>query len=298
MLKIEALNKHYNRHIALNQVSFEVSHGSIHGLVGKNGAGKTTLLKTIMHIYKADEGCITWQSQKIDAHETIRNRIYFIPDLLYFSMFDTLSNLAKVHRALYPAWSEPRYQQLIQMFNFNESKALIRFSKGEQRQVAFCLALATMPDLLILDEPFDGLDPIVRHQIKNLIIQDVADRRLTILVSSHNLRELEDFCDAVTLIHKGQVQLSNDIDLLKNQLHKVQIAFKEEPFNYTENLSVLHHERSGNLHFLVLRGDEADILKQLSTLLPVFLELMPLSLEEMFIYETEGLKNVHQDTNC
>lgn len=295
MLRIEALTKHYEHHIALNQISLGISTGSIHGLVGKNGAGKTTLLKTIMGIYSADHGLMFWNEHTISEQEYTKQSLYFIPDTLYFSMFDTLETHAKQHRALYPSWSEARYRNLVNAFQLNVKKALVRFSKGEQRQVAFCLALATMPELLILDEPFDGLDPVIRLQIKKLLIQDVAERTLTVLISSHNLRELEDFCDAITLIHNGKIQLSNDIDLLKNGIHKVQVAFINDPSDLLDHLEILHHEQSGKLHNLVLRGNAEDIIKQLSALEPILLEQLPLSLEELFIYETEGLSHAQQD---
>lgn len=289
MLQIDSLTKKYNQFTALEQVSLTVSKGSIHGLVGKNGAGKTTLLKTVMGIYQADKGQITWNANTIYEQNDTKSLIYLIPDFLQFSIFDTLKDLANQHRSLYPQWSEERYQKLVKGLNLNDKKALVRFSKGEQRQMIFCLALSTMPELLILDEPFDGLDPVIRHQIKNLLIQDVAERELCVFVSSHNLRELDDLCDTITIIHDGKIQISNDLDSMKTKIHKIQIAFKEEPIGFEKELNLLYVEKRGSLHLLVVRGDSDPIMAYLNTLNPSLLEVLPLNLEELFIYEMEGL---------
>lgn len=231
MLQIESLVKKYNHISAIDHVSLTVKKGSIHGLVGKNGAGKTTLIKTIIGLYKADQGTLTWNKNGIYENNISKSAIYFIPDFLKFTHFETLKHLADEHRSLYKNWSEERYVTLVKGLELNENKVLTQFSKGEQRQIIFCLALSTMPELILLDEPFDGLDPIIRHQIKNLLIQDVAERELSIFISSHNLRELEDFCDTVTLIHNGKIQLTKELDTLSLTLEAL-FANEMEGLNY------------------------------------------------------------------
>ncbi len=289
MLRMDSVIKKYGKKKALNQVTFSVEKGSIHGLVGKNGAGKTTLLKTIIGLYQITEGSIHWDDQPIYENISSKNKLYFMPDYSEWDYSETLYDLSKLHQSLYPNWSEDRYQKLVKAFQLNERTSIKRNSKGEQSLMAFCLALSSMPELLILDEPFDGLDAVIRHQIKNLIIQDVAERQLSVLVSSHNLRELDDLCDCITLIHDGRIKISGELDHLKAQIYKVQIAFNGVVPDFKPTLDILYQEQRGNFSTLVVRGDKNRLSDELNWFNPSLLEILPLSLEELFVYEMEGL---------
>ncbi len=289
MLHVQSFTKKYGKRCGLDQVNLTINKGSIHGLVGKNGAGKTTLLKSVMGVYQGEAGTITWEGNQVYEANPVKQKLYFIPDFPYFSFTETLNDLAKLHRSIYENWSEERYQKLVKGLELKTHSPIKQKSKGEQSQIAFCLALSAMPDLLILDEPFDGLDAVIRHQIKNLLIQDVAERQLSIIVSSHNLRELDDLCDAVTLIHNGHIQISSDLDELKNNIFKVQIAFNGIYPDLESSLDILYKEQHGNFLTLVIRSDKEQLYDYLQGFKPKLLDILPLSLEELFIYEMEGL---------
>lgn len=289
MVKVDAFTKKYGKALGLNQINLSIEKGSIHGLVGKNGAGKSTLLKSIMGIYKGDKGSICWDGQEIYENTLVKEKLYFIPDTPYFGPSESLKDLACLHRNLYENWSEDRYQKLIAGLSLSPKWTVRQKSKGVQSQIAFCLALSTMPELLLLDEPFDGLDPVIRHQVKNLLIQDVAERQLSILVSSHNLPELDDLCDAVTLIHNGEIHFSSELDTLKDNIFKVQIAFSGVCPDLESSLDILYKTQQGNLFTFVIRCDRFSLSQYLEGFKPKYIEILPLNLEELFIYEMEGL---------
>lgn len=295
MLKIEGLFKKYGQRMALNNISLQVPAGSIHGLIGKNGAGKSSLLKSIMGLYKADSGTITYNDSPIYENSAIKNHICFIPEVLRYNAFDTLDSVANQHRSLYSQWCESRYQSLLDGFQLDGHKRLGRLSKGQQRQIHFCFALAAMPTLLLLDEPFDGLDPVIRHQIKNLLIQDVAERQITIVVSSHQLDTLENLCDHISLINNGEIRMSGELDALKSATHKIQLAFDKSPPHFDQTLDILYQEQQGSLQLLVVRGERNAIDQHIRAQGPKLFEFLPLSLEEMFIYEMEGLNYAHKN---
>lgn len=289
MLQVQSFTKKYGKINGLDQTTLTIEKGSIHGLVGKNGAGKTTLLKAIMGIYKGDQGTITWDGKPIYEAADLKQKLYFIPDFPYFSFSESLNDLAKLHRNMYPNWSEERYQKLVKGLELKTHSPIKQKSKGEQSQMSFCLALSAMPELLVLDEPFDGLDAVIRHQIKNLLIQDVAERQLSVVVSSHNLRELDDLCDSVTLIHDGRIQLSSDLDELKDNIFKIQVAFNGVYPDLESSLDILYKDQHGSILTLVIRGEREQLYGYLQGFKPKLLEILPLSLEELFIYEMEGL---------
>lgn len=295
MVKIEALTKKYGHKTALDQINLNVHEGSIHGLIGKNGAGKSTLLKTIMGLYKADSGNITYQDMTTYENTQAKNLLYFIPEVVRYNAFDTLDSVASLHRNLYANWSDARYHALIDGFNLGSLTRLGRLSKGQQRLIYFCFALATKPQLLLLDEPFDGLDPVIRHQIKNLLIQDVAERQMTVVVSSHQLDTLEDLCDHISLIHDGTIRMNGEIDHLKSQTHKIQLAFDAPSPTFNEGLHILYQEHRGSLQLLVVRGDLTGVTHYIQGFSPKLFEFLPLTLEELFIYEMEGLNYAHKN---
>lgn len=286
MIQARNVRKVFEDLEALKDVSINVKKGSIYGLVGSNGAGKTTLLKTLVGIYRQDGGDVLIEGEKVFENVDTKFKIIFIPDALYFFTQYTIKDMAKFYKRIYPSWNQERYEKLKDAFNIDVNKKIHRLSKGMQRQVSFWLALSCMPDLLVLDEPLDGLDPVMRQKVKNLIIQDVAERQMTVLISSHNLRELEDLCDHIGILHKGSLLLEKDLDDLKSDIHKIQVAFKEEIAEDTlEGVNILYEEKRGSVKLFIVRGKKKDIIKQLNKQEPVILDILPLTLEEIFIYE-------------
>jgi ABC-2 type transport system ATP-binding protein len=286
MIEAKNVSKHFEDLDALKNVDIHVNKGSIYGLVGSNGAGKTTLIKTLVGIYKQDKGEVFIDGKEVFENTELKSRVIFIPDALYFFSQYSIKNMAKFYKRVYESWNDERYEKLKEAFNIDENKKVHRLSKGMQRQVAFWLALSAMPDVLILDEPLDGLDPVMRQKVKNLIIQDVAERQMTVLISSHNLRELEDLCDHIGILHKGSLILEKELDDLKSDVHKIQIAFKEDiPDEMLQDVSVLYEEQRGSIKLIIVRGKKEKILTQINKYDPVILDILPLTLEEIFIYE-------------
>lgn len=290
MIKVNNLRKKYNNTEVLSRVSLKVNKGSIYGLLGSNGAGKTTLLKIIAGILKHDDGEVNVEDQGIFENVALKEQLIFIPDIPYFFSQYTVKQMAEFYARTYPSWNAKRFDQLCSLLSLPMTKKVQQFSKGMQRQVAFCLALSSMPSYLILDEPFDGLDPVVRKKIKNLIIQDVADREMTVIVSSHNLREVEDICDHIGILHQGEFILEKDLDDLKSDIHKIQIAFKDpvsiELFNAFD---VLHKEKRGSVILVIVKGERTKIDRLVTEHEPLVYDLLPLTLEEIFVYEMEGV---------
>ncbi len=289
MIQIQNVNKRYRKEMVLNDVSLMINKGSIYGLLGSNGAGKTTLLKTIAGIFKQNSGAIEIERKAIFENISLKERLIFIPDTLFFYSHYTVEQMASFYENIYPKWNKERFNQMQKLLDLNPNKKIHRFSKGMQRQVAFWLALCAMPDYLILDEPFDGLDPVIRKKIKSWMIQDVAERQMTVMVSSHNLKEVEDICDAVGILHRGKLLLEKDLDDLKSDIHKVQLAFKQDVSEELfQDLQLLHHEKRGSVHICIVRGEYEGIEAKVSTYDPVVFDILPLTLEEIFIYEMEG----------
>ncbi|MBM7661464.1 ABC-2 type transport system ATP-binding protein [Bacillus mesophilus] len=286
MISVKNLSKGFEDLEAIKSISLNVKKGSIYGLLGSNGAGKTTLLRILAGILVQDQGELTINDQVVFENERIKNHLFFIPDTPYFFSQYTTNQMAKFYSSIYSNWSQERFLKLQDVFQLDRNKKIQKFSKGMQRQVAFWLALSTMPDLLILDEPFDGLDPVMRRKVKNLIIQDVADREMTIIVSSHNLREVEDICDYVGIVHKGTMLLEKDLDDLKSDVHKIQVAFSgdisDEIF---KGVSLLYKEERGSVILCIVRGQESEVVNHFRKYNPVIFDLLPLTLEEIFIYE-------------
>lgn len=286
MIEAKNVSKHFEDLDALKNVDIHVNRGSIYGLVGSNGAGKTTLIKTLVGVYRQDKGEVHIDGKEVFENTELKSRILFIPDALYFFSQYSIKDMAKFYRRIYESWNNERYEKLKEAFNIDENKKVHRLSKGMQRQVAFWLALSAMPEVLILDEPLDGLDPVMRQKVKNLIIQDVAERQMTVLISSHNLRELEDLCDHIGILHKGSLILEKELDDLKSDIHKIQVAFKGGISDeLLQNVSVLYEEQRGSIRLIIVRGKKEKILNQINKYNPVILDILPLTLEEIFIYE-------------
>jgi ABC-2 type transport system ATP-binding protein len=286
MIEVESISKSFQDLEALKDVSLNVKKGSIYGLVGSNGAGKTTLLKLLAGIYKQNSGKLTIDSQPVFENELIKARTVFIPDLLYYFPNFSVQDMAHFYAHIYPQWNQERFEKLGDVFNIETKRRVKTLSKGMQRQVSFWLSLALMPDVLILDEPLDGLDPVMRQKVKQLIIRDVAEREMTVMVSSHNLRELEDICDHIGILHQGRMLIQKELDDLKADIHKIQIAFSGEiPKALFQEMPTLYQERRGSVLILIVRGVYEEIIKRMQSYHPAILDVLPLTLEEIFIYE-------------
>ena len=288
MINITHLHKTFEHTQVLNDVSFTVEKGSIYGLLGSNGAGKTTLLRMLAGIIKQNSGEIKIEDQPVFENIEVKSRLVFLPDAPFFFAHYTTKQMAGYYENLYPNWSQERYQRLKDLFQLDENKKISTFSKGMQRQVSFWLALSVMPDLLILDEPFDGLDAVVRRKVKNLIIQDVADRSMTVMISSHNLREVEDICDHIGILHKGSILIEKELDDLKSDIHKVQVAFRGGKDLDASQLDVVYHEKRGSVRLYIIRGEEKIVEEEIYSQEPLLYDRLPLTLEEIFIYEMGG----------
>lgn len=290
MIKVSNVSKHYDDFQVLNSINLNVRKGTIYGLVGPNGAGKTTVINHINGVIKPESGTITVNNEPVYENEQIKQHILNISDdWFYFSTY-TVKQMANFYKDLYPSFNKERYEKLKEIFKINEKKQIRKMSKGQIKQVAFWLSLSCMPDVLILDEPLDGLDPVMRKQVLNLVICDVADRELTVLVSSHNLRELEDICDWVGIIHKGEIIIEKPLDDIKGNVCKYQISFSlnmEEELSKIEGL--LNISKTGSVYNLIIKGNSEEILSKLKEMSPILLERISLTLEEVFIYELGGL---------
>jgi len=286
MIEVERISKQFMDIEALHDVTLSVHKGSIYGLVGSNGAGKTTLLKILAGIYKQDGGEIKINSQPVFENNGVKARMAFIPDFLYYFHNYTIQDMATFYSRIYPQWEQERYLNLQGVFNIPVKRRIKTLSKGMQRQVAFWLGLSILPDVMILDEPLDGLDPVMRQKVKNLIIQDVAERAMTVIISSHNLRDLEDICDYIGILHQGKILIQKDLDDLKADVHKVQVAFSgDTPSTLIQDMHSLYHEKRGSVSILIVRGNYNEIIQQVQTYRPAILDILPLTLEEIFIYE-------------
>ena len=290
MIQINDVVKSFDGFRALDGLTMKVEEGSIYGLVGPNGAGKSTILRHIMGIYRPDSGSILVHGQNVYENPAIKAEMAAIPDELYYFNSASTRDMMKFYRGLYPQFDDKRYDALREAFpEVDENQPIRRLSKGMQKQSAFWLALCCQPKVLVLDEPVDGLDPVMRRQVWQVLLDDVSARGTTVLLSSHNLRELEDVCDHVGIMDKGKVLLERTLSDLQDNTVKIQVAYKttEEPTLPAE-LQVLHHSRVGRVHTYIMRGSSEEICRRMQITDPVLLEAIPLTLEEIFIYELGG----------
>lgn len=288
MIQVERLTKKFQTYTALNQISVSVQPGSVFGLVGSNGAGKSTLLRTIAGIYKPDSGTVAIDGTPIFEHPNVKNDIFFISDFPYFIPQSNMKEMAKFYASMYSNWSHERYRELCSLFPIEEKMKISSMSKGMQRQVALICALSTQPKVLLMDEFFDGLDPVMRQLLKKLLAREVSERNITVMIASHNLRELEDVCDHVGLLHQGGVVFEQELDGLKLNLHKLQAVFKPMiSMDVFSDLDILKFDMKGSLINMVIRGDKGVISRRIEALKPVYFEMLPLTLEEVFISEME-----------
>ena len=289
MIEVKNISKNFGTVRALSELSMNVPKGRIYGFVGPNGAGKTTIINHLMGVYKPDSGNVLIDGEEVWENTALKKRVLCINDEWYFYPSFSMKEMAKLYAGLYPNFDKERYEKLSEILPIDENRQIRRFSKGMKKQVAFRLVLSCMPEVLILDEPLDGLDPVMRKQIMNVIISDVAERGMTVLVSSHNLRELEDICDYVGIIHKGGLVAEKPLEDLKGNICKIQLAFDGEFPSELQDESVLHISRVGSVYTVIIKGDVGAYEQKAKRFSPLVFDKVSLTLEEVFIYELGGL---------
>lgn len=293
MINVQNLTKNFGDFCALNNVSCTINDGCIYGMVGSNGAGKSTFLRILTGVYREDSGKISVDGEEVFDNPRVKCRIAYVPDELYFLPGATMNRMAEAYKSCCARFDTERFKALASKLSLNTKKQISTFSKGMKRQAATVLALATLPDYIFFDETFDGLDPVMRSYVKSIICEDVIDRGASAVITSHSLRELEDTCDQLALLHRGGLILESDIQNLKTAQFKVQIAFSEEygreKFDSVSNMKILHFSKHGSVANMIVKGDRADVTAAMRAMSPLLLDILPLSLEEVFTYETAAL---------
>jgi len=284
MLELQNITKTFGQFKALDDLTMTVPKGAVYGLVGPNGAGKSTAIRHVVGVYRPDSGQVLMDSQSVYENPEVKVRIGSIPDDVFYFPSASLEDMHLYYKGIYPNFDDALFEKLYEVFRLPKNSPLRRFSKGMQKQAAFHLSLCTRPDLLVLDEPVDGLDPVMRRQVWSLLASEVAQRETTVLISSHNLRELEDICDHVGIMDHGKMLLERSLADMQGATHKLQLVGK-----VPEGLDVLHQSSSGRLQTLVVRGNAQEIQQRVGQTNPAYFDVLPLSLEEIFIYELGGV---------
>lgn len=290
MIKAENATKKFGDFNAIQNLSCKIPKGCIYGLIGSNGAGKSTFLRMITGVYKADEGEVTLEGEKIYENPDVKARIAYVPDELYFWRNSSMNRMARLYRSIFPAFDKRRFDELAALFRLDPRVSINTFSKGMKRQAATLLSLCCKPEYIFFDETFDGLDPVMRNLVKNLMAEEVLERGATVIITSHSLRELEDTCDQLALLHKGGIVFESDIQNLKTSLFKVQIAFLHEyDEQMFEGLDILNYSKKGSVASFIVRGNRERTKDFLQRKNPALLDVLPLSLEEVFVHEMGAL---------
>ena len=290
MLEMKHVTKTFGSFKALDDLTMTVPQGAVYGLVGPNGAGKSTAIRHLTGIYRPDKGEITLEGLPIYENPTVKATIGYIPDDIFYFPSATLEEMRRFYKGIYPEFDDILFEKLYEVFLLPKKTPIRRFSKGMQKQAAFQLTLSCKPEVLILDEPVDGLDPVMRRQVMSLILSDVAERGTTVLISSHNLRELEDVCDHVGIMDHGKMLLERSLAEMQGNTVKLQMV-GEVP----ETLEILHESSSGRLKTYIVRGNPADVSRTVAEKEPAYFDVLPLSLEEIFIYELGGVNYAVKD---
>ena len=288
MIDIQQVSKLYGGARALDGLSLHVPRGAVYGLVGPNGAGKSTLLRCLSGVSRPDSGTILIDGQPVFENPDLKARIAYIPDDLYYFTSASLLDMKKFYQGFFPTFDEELFKKLADIFPIDPKKSIRHLSKGMQKQAAFWLNLALQPDLFLLDEPVDGLDPVMRRQLWSLILGEVERRQVTVVISSHNLRELEDVCDHVGVIDHGKMLLERALSQLQEDFVKVQIVFPPESAPVLPQVTPLHHSSTGRVHTFILKCGAQAAEQAARACQPVFYDILPLTLEEIFIYELGG----------
>ncbi len=290
MIEVKNLVKQFDGFRALDSVDMHVKKGAIYGLVGPNGAGKSTLIRHLTGVYRQDAGEVKIAGETVYENPAVKEKFGYIPDDLFYFVSANTYEMKRFYQGMYPKFDDKLFFKLMEFFPTIDPKKNIRsLSKGMQKQVAFWLAVCIRPELLILDEPVDGLDPVMRRQVWSIIMADVAETGSTVLVSSHNLRELEDVCDHVGIMHQGKIMIERSLSELQGSVCKIQVAFQAEMPKLPENFEVLHMSNTGRVYPLIVKGNPKDAKEQLEKMNPMLIDLLPLTLEEIFIYELGGV---------
>ena len=287
MIEGRSLVKRFDSFRALDGLNLSAPRGAVYGLVGPNGAGKSTFIRHLAGIYRQDEGELLVDGEPVYENPGVKEKIAYIPDDIFFYTQASIRDMARFAESLYPRFDRERYEKLSALFGLDEKRPMRKLSKGQQKQAAFQIAMAQRPELLVLDEPVDGLDPVMRRQIWSLLLSDVEQYGTTVLVSSHNLRELEDVCDHVGIMNHGRMMIERSLSDLQENLVKLQLAYPDGG-SLPEGLEIVHESATGRLRQLILRGRAEELTEKIAATQPLFLDLVPLSLEEIFIYELGG----------
>lgn len=293
MIEAQNISKQFDGFWALENVSCRIERGSVYGMVGSNGAGKSTFLRILSGIYRPSSGAVFLDGAPLYENPTAKAKTAFVPDALYFPAGATVARMMAMYRNLHASFDRARCEALCKELNLELQKPIQTFSKGMKRQCATVLALCTDPEYILFDETFDGLDPVVRNYVKSLICKDVLDRGASAVITSHSLRELEDTCDQLALLHRGGIVVQSEVQSLKTKHFKVQIAFPDAydrtRFEGIPGMELLHFTKQGSVSNLIVKGDRQAVAQALQKLCPSVLDILPLSLEEVFTYEMETL---------
>lgn len=289
IVEVRDVEKRFDDIAALDGLSLSVPQGAIYGLVGPNGAGKSTIIRHLSGVYRQDRGEIRIKGERVYENPEVKKSIGYIPDDFFYFPNASVLSMKKYYQGLYPSFDGELFQKLEEAFPGIDAKQPIRrLSKGMQKQAAFWLTVSCRPELLILDEPVDGLDPVMRRQVWAILMSAVAEQGMTVLVSSHNLRELEDVCDHVGILNHGKMLIERSLDELQGSVCKLQAAFREEMDSFPEELKALHFEKTGRVVTMICRSSREEAAARVEALHPLFVDVLPLTLEEIFIYELGG----------
>lgn len=287
MIEVRNVMKEFDGFRALDDMSMTVPTGAVYGLVGPNGAGKSTIIRHLTGIYRQDAGEITIDGAPVFENPEVKSRIAYIPDDIFYYANASIREMMDFYRSIYPHFDAERFKKLADVFGLDPKHQMRRLSKGMQKQAAFWIAVSLRPEILILDEPVDGLDPVMRRRIWSIIMADVAENGTTVLVSSHNLRELEDVCDSVGIMNKGKIMIERSLNELQENIVKIQLALPDGE-SLPEGLDILHKSNTGRLQSLIMHGTQEELTEKLQSAHPLFIDAVPLTLEEIFIYELGG----------
>lgn len=287
MIEVRNVMKEFDGFRALDDMSMTVPTGSVYGLVGPNGAGKSTIIRHLTGIYRQDAGEITIDGAPVFENPEVKSRIAYIPDDIFYYANASIREMMDFYRSIYPHFDAERFKKLADVFGLDPKRQMRRLSKGMQKQAAFWIAVSLRPEILILDEPVDGLDPVMRRRIWSIIMADVAENGTTVLVSSHNLRELEDVCDSVGIMNKGKIMIERSLNELQENIVKIQLALPDGE-SLPQGLDILHKSNTGRLQSLIMHGTQEELTEKLQSAHPLFIDAVPLTLEEIFIYELGG----------
>ena len=287
MIEVREVSKRFDEVQALDRLTMTVPKGTVYGLVGPNGAGKSTLIRHLVGILRQDSGEIRIDGREVFENPDVKRRLAYIPDEIPYWSQSTVDDMGRFYASIYEKFDRACFERLSGEFNLDGKQMLRRLSKGQQKLAAFQLALAQQPDCVILDEPVDGLDPVNRRKIWGLLLGEVSERGITVLVSSHNLRELEDVCDHVGIMNHGKMLLERSLSELQENIVKIQLVLPEGK-QLPPDLNILHQNQTGRLQQLILRGRQEEISARMEACSPLFFDLLPLTLEEIFIYELGG----------